>query len=407
MSDGNAENHWRRTLWAMVSVQFIISSAFSIIPPVIPLLLPALGVRTPGAVRAWAGVLIGVTPLAAALMSPWWGRLADQIDRRAIILIACGTAAACTASMSLVTHPWQLLALRFAMGLFGGHVAAGMALVSTAAPAARLGWALGWVAAAQLAGTLLGPVIGGSIADAFASYRAPFVSAGAAALLVGAAIAMVPAQASLAPGLQGAPPARHASALLSKYRELSTLVIVLLLAQCAIMSPQPIISLHVRELVGQRSDLATLAGFAFSIVALSGLLASPLLGTLGDAIGARRVLLMGVIVAAPCTLMQAFAPTYGWFVAERFLGGLFLAGIIPTVNTLIGKSVAPTDRGQTYGLAAGATFFGAFLGPVVGGLMGAQLGLSSVFFLSGGVLLINAIWIAIRLAPVPTPLRDI
>ncbi len=407
MTDGSAESHWRRTLWAMVSVQFIISSAFSIIPPVIPLLLPVLGVRAPAAVRAWAGMVIGVTPLAAALMSPWWGRLADRMDRRLIILIACGAASACTASMSLVTHPWQLLALRFGMGLFGGHVAAGMAMVSTATPAARLGWALGWVAAAQLAGTLLGPLIGGSIADAFASYRAPFVCAGVAALLVGAAIAMVPSQASLAPRITPTAPTGHLPALLRRYRELGTLVMVLLLAQCAIMSPQPIISLHVRELVGERPDLATLAGLAFSIVALSGLLASPLLGTLSDFMGARRVLLIGVVAAALCTLTQPFAPTYGWFVAERFLGGLFLAGIIPTVNTLIGKSVAGADRGQTYGLAAGATFFGAFLGPVVGGLLGAQLGLGSVFFLSGGVLLINAVWIAIRLAPAPVPLRDL
>src|ERR1700722_9525412 len=134
--------HWRRTLWAMTAVQFIISSAFSIIPPVIPLLLPAMGVHAPAAQRLWAGVLLGVTPLAAALMSPWWGTQSDRMDRRLIILISCTAVALCTALMSLATRPAQLLTLRFCMGLFGGHVAAGMALVGAAAPALRLGFAL-------------------------------------------------------------------------------------------------------------------------------------------------------------------------------------------------------------------------------------------------------------------------
>ena len=383
----------------MCAVQFILSGAFTIVPSVIPLLLPTMGVNSPAAVRVWAGAVLGVTPLAAALMSPTWGRLSDRIDRRLIILISCSAAAVCTALMSFAVHPLQLLGLRFGMGFFGGHVAACLAIVCAVAPSARLGYALGWMSTAQLAGSLLGPLIGGAVADAFNSLRAPFFGAGFATLLVITAILWVPRQPRS--DHESEPANLDRSGLLSKYPKLNTLIVVLLLAQCAIMSPQPIVSLFVLQLEGQRADLATLAGFAFSIVAFSGTLGSLVLGRLSDAIGTRRVLLGSVLAAALCILPQGFAPDYRWFVAERFLGGIFLAGIIPTVNALIGKSVTEADRGRTYGVMSSATFFGAFIGPLSGGTLGALLGFRSVFIASAMLLLITAAWIEARLTASP------
>ena len=386
--------HWHRTLCAMVIVQFVIGMAFSIAPPILALVLPSLGVSGAASVRSWAGLLIGITPLAAALTSPLWGRLADRVDRRLILLIACASAAVCTAAMSLAINPWQLLALRFAMGLFGGHIAAGMSIVSSIAPPGRLGSALGWLATGQLGGSLLGPLVGGSVADLFANYRTPFLAAGLAALLVCGAIGVVP-RPDRAAKSHSQPAARLR--LLTRYRALPTFVVVLLLAQCAIMGPQPIVSLHVRELVGTRADLATLAGFAFSVVGLSGLVAAPLIGRLSDAVGAHKLLLAIVTSAALFTAAQAYAPSYAWFVAARFLAGLFLFSIIPMINALVGKAVSEPDRGRAFGLTAGAAFLGAFVGPVSGGMLGAELGLRAVFLASGAVLLATAALIGLRI----------
>ena len=379
----------------MLSVQFTVSCAFSVVPPVLPLILPSLGVSTPGAVRSWAGVLVGVTPLAAALMSPRWGRLADRIDRRLIILIACSTAAACTAAMSLASNPWELLGLRFTMGLFGGHVAAGLSIVGAATPTHRMGWALGWLATGQLAGALLGPLLGGAMADAFSSLRAPFLLAGIAALLVAAAVALVPAPAPSANHSADRTHATHTPLP----REVRALVVVLLLAQCAIMMTQPVISLHVRELVGPRINLATLAGLAFSVVGLGGLLAAPLLGRLSDYVGARRLLLFVVVAAAVFVVPQAYTSTYGGFVAERFVAGLFLCSVIPIVNSLAGRTVQAEMRGRTFGATSGAAFLGAFIGPVAGGLLGARASLDSVFMASAVILSINAVFIGLTVWP--------
>ena len=359
--------------------------------------LPTPGVTQPGAVRGWAGVLVGVTPLAAALMSPQWGRISDRIDRRKVILIACGSASLCSITMSVASNPWELLALRFTMGLFGGHVAAGLSIVSTATPLARMGWALGLLAAAQLAGTLVGPLLGGLIADAFSSYRAPFVLAGVAALLVAGAVAFVPPQAQNSHPMRGGSSGAEAPA--SAGSRVPELVIVLLLVQCAIMMTQPVISLHVRELVGARPNLATLAGLAFSVVALSGLLAAPALGSLSDRVGPRRLLFFMLCAAAIFVLPQAYARSYPWFVGERFLAGLFLCSLIPVANSLVGSMVRAEDRGRAYGSTSAAAFFGAFAGPVSGGLLGAHFGLTSVFVASAVLLLVAMAWVSVTLWP--------
>src|SRR5215475_2458478 len=64
--------HWQHTLWAMVGIQFIMTSAFSMLTPILPLFLPVLGVESAAAINLWAGVLNGVTSFVAAFASPLW-----------------------------------------------------------------------------------------------------------------------------------------------------------------------------------------------------------------------------------------------------------------------------------------------------------------------------------------------
>ena len=361
----------------MLGVQFILAAAFSIVPPVIPLLLPQLGVVQVSAISTWSGVLLGVAPLSAGLMAPIWGRVVDRVDRRKVILVACMAAAVCTLLMSIATSPWQLLILRSSMGFFGGHIVAVLALVTTICPPPRLGWALGWLSTAQLAGMLLGPLLGGAIADALHSYRAPFVAGGCASLIVAGLVLRLPKQPPMDISIALEQPGTVK--ILSRYPHLRTMVLVLLLAQIAITSAQPIVSLYVHALVGPVSNLATLAGFAFSVIGMSGLLAAPWVGRMGDRVGRLRLLVAVLCGAVVLTFAQAFALTYRWFVIERFAAGVFLAGVIPLANSMVAHSVSARDRGRAFGLTGSAIFLGAFLGPFGGGVINANYGPSRVF----------------------------
>ena len=78
--------NWRQTLWAMVAIQFVMTMAFSMLTPIMPLFLPDLGVHSARAIGLWAGILAGVTSLVAAFASPLWGRLADRHGRKPMLL---------------------------------------------------------------------------------------------------------------------------------------------------------------------------------------------------------------------------------------------------------------------------------------------------------------------------------
>ena len=145
--------------------------------------------------------------------------------------------------------------------------------------------------------------------------------------------------------------------------------------------------------MGNAANLATLSGLAFSMTGLADIIASPFLGKRSDILGYRRVLVISLCGAALFSLPQAFATNYWVFVAERFGVGLFIGGILPTANALVGRMVASSDRGLLYELTATATFLGNSLGPVTGGVVAASFGLRWVFLVTAGALLANLAWV--------------
>ena len=174
------------------------------------------------------------------------------------------------------------------------------------------------------------------------------------------------------------------------------LFFVLFMAQFSTRAVQPVVTLYVQQIVGQRPDLATLGGIAFSVTGLAGMVAVPFLGRHSDEIGYRRVLLICLIGATLTSLPQAFANSYWTFAVERFGVGLFIGAIVPTANALIGRMVPRSDRGTVYGMTASATFLGNSFGPLSGGAIAASFGLRWVFLVTSALLLVNLVWVYLR-----------
>ena len=61
---------WRQTLWAMVGIQLLMTGAFSFLSPIVPLMLPGLGVTSVEGVDIWSGVITGSTSFVAAFAAP-------------------------------------------------------------------------------------------------------------------------------------------------------------------------------------------------------------------------------------------------------------------------------------------------------------------------------------------------
>jgi DHA2 family multidrug resistance protein-like MFS transporter len=125
---------------------------------------------------------------------------------------------------------------------------------------------------------------------------------------------------------------------------------------------------------------------AYSLV-LAGLLVT--MGSLGDRIGRRRILLIGAVGFTAVSVLAVFAPTAGWLIAARAAMGLFGASLMPSTMSLL-RDLFPERDQRRIAVAIWAGMFsaGAALGPIAGGFLIENLPWQSVFLLAVPVLLL-------------------
>src|SRR5438093_9437449 len=152
--------------------------------PFLPLFIRQLGVSDVGEIALWTGLCLGITPAVTALLSLWWGRLADRYGRKIMVERSLVSFVVIMAAMAYVTRAWHVLALRVAQGLFAGYGAISVAMAAESAPRNRMPQAIGLVQTAQRLGPGIGPVIGGVLAGVVGLRRAFIVSAGLCACVL-------------------------------------------------------------------------------------------------------------------------------------------------------------------------------------------------------------------------------
>ncbi|HVH82521.1 MAG TPA: MFS transporter [Stellaceae bacterium] len=397
VEEGGFSTYWQSTLWAMVGIQFVMTMAFSMLTPIMPLLLPELGVTSTAGIDIWAGILSGITSFVAAFASPVWGRVADRHGRKLMLMRSSLAIGFFTVLMGLSANVWQFFGARMLMGVFAGFSSSAIALVASQVPESRLGYSLGWLSTGQLVGSLVGPIVGGALADLTGSYRIPFYLT-SATIFAALALVWFGVQEEFTRSQKGKVGGSVLAGLLALIRSppLLALFFVLLMAQFGVRTVQPIVTLYVKEMVGDLPNVATLAGIAFSITGVANVISAPFLGNRSDRIGYRKVLLISLLGSTLTTFPQAFTDNYWLFTIERFAVGLFIGGLLPTANALVGRLVPRSDRGTIYGMTSSAMFMGNSLGPLLGGFLAAGLGLSWVFLMTGAVLALNLVWVYYR-----------
>ncbi|MER6990017.1 MFS transporter [Saccharopolyspora hirsuta] len=114
---------------------------------------------------------------------------------------------------------------------------------------------------------------------------------------------------------------------------------------------------------------------------LAGLLVT--MGTLGDRIGRRRLLLIGATGFGLASALAAFAPTPELLIAARALLGVAGATLMPSTLSLI-RNIFTDPRARTTAIAAWTATFagGAAFGPLLGGLLLEHFWWGSVFLIN-------------------------
>jgi MFS transporter, DHA2 family, multidrug resistance protein len=107
------------------------------------------------------------------------------------------------------------------------------------------------------------------------------------------------------------------------------------------------------------------------------------MGTLGDRIGRRRLLMIGATAFGLVSVLAAFSPTAEWLIVSRALLGIAGATLAPSTLSLIFHMFQdPRQRSIAIGFWIGAFSAGSAIGPVLGGAMLEFFWWGSVFLLA-------------------------
>lgn len=380
---GRSAGSWRTLLASICVAQAVAIIGFDFTLPFVPLYLQHdLGVRGLGQVALWSG-LIGFGPaIPATIFGPLWGRLADRLGYRFMLLRAMISAAIILACMGLAPNPWILFGLRMVQGSLTGTVFAAQALVAAAVPEKETGRAMGLLQMSVFMGATLGPVGGGAVAQLI-SFRAAYVGAGmllAAATAVVFAFAWEPERrANLTESKGGQPSMRS---VLSAPAFAVALALILL-SQLAGTSLYPLIPLFVQDLLGSAQNVAGATGWLMAATAVAGGIGSYAAGRMYRRVGPARLLSVAIAISALLLFPQAFVHTFTAFVLFRCAAALAFGALISAVGTLAATSSPKEAKGAAFGMMGAASSLGFGAGPLIGGSVAALVGIRPVFALAG------------------------
>ncbi|MDT5001027.1 MAG: transporter, family, multidrug resistance protein [Mycobacterium sp.] len=124
-----------------------------------------------------------------------------------------------------------------------------------------------------------------------------------------------------------------------------------------------------------------------------------MMGSLGDRIGRRRMLMIGATGFAVVSAAAAFAPSAGYLVAARAVLGIFGAMLMPSTMSLI-RNIFTNASSRRLAIAIWASCFtaGSALGPIVGGVLLEHFHWGAVFLVAVPILL-PLLVLAPRLVP--------
>ncbi|MGP3234104.1 multidrug efflux MFS transporter [Serratia ureilytica] len=381
---------WKVNLISVWLGCFFTGLAMSQILPFLPLYVEQLGVSDHQSLSLWSGLVFSGTFLVSAVVSPLWGSLADRKGRKLMLLRASLGMAIVIALQGLATNVWQLFALRALMGLTSGYIPNAMALVASQAPRDKSGWALGTLSTGQISGVIAGPLLGGLMADHLGLRVVFFVTSGLMFVSFLVTLFLIKEQritVKKADQLSGKAVFRS----LPYPALIVTLFVCTLMIQLANSSISPILTLFIRELSGNVSNIAFVSGMIAAVPGIAALISAPRLGRLGDRIGTARILIAALLFTTGLFVVMAWVNTPLQLGILRFLLGFADGALMPAVQALLLKYSSDQVTGRIFGYNQSFMYLGNVVGPLLGSGISAMMGFRWVFAVTAVLVLFNAL----------------
>ena len=404
MQPSDAPINWKRNLAVVWLGCFLTGAAFSLVMPFLPLYVEALGVTGHSSLNMWSGLVFSITFLFSAIASPLWGGLADRKGRKIMLLRSALGMSIVMLLMGLAQNIWQFLILRALLGLLGGFIPNANALIATQIPRHKSGWALGTLSTGAVSGALLGPLAGGFLADNYGLRPVFFMTA--VVLFICFVMTLFFIREQFTPVSKKE--MLHVKEVFGslKNRELVlSLFVTTLIIQVATGSIAPILTLYVRDLAGNISNIAFISGMIASVPGVAALICAPRLGKLGDRIGPEKILIVALVVSVLLLIPMSFVQNPLQLGILRFLLGAADGALLPAVQTLLVYNSSNQIAGRIFSYNQSFRDIGNVTGPLIGAAVSANYGFRAVFCVTAAVVLFNAIYTGFSLRRSPEPSR--
>lgn len=346
--------------------------------PFLPLFVQELGVEDPKDAAQWAGVLIGVGPLLAGLLAPFWGGLADRHGYKRIALLALTAIGLAQIVASLARNPMHVMVSRVLSGLFGGVGPLGLAMASGSSRGGGASRAIGKIQAAQILAAGFGPLLGGTLAS-YLGIRAAFWGASISCFFAAVVVASFYSDegpASPAPQTDAAP---LSVALPRAF--LTALVFVVFFVNFASRSFTPILPAQLASFGVAHSSLALSTGILISVYSIAAAVSSFGFGRLAAAIDPVRLLGLSLFLSLLAAVAMAYVSSFAAFLGVALVYGLVSGGGLTLGYSIGSRRFPEASRGASFGRLSGSALIGGAIAPALAALA-ARSALEDVYWMN-------------------------
>ena len=133
------------------------------------------------------------------------------------------------------------------------------------------------------------------------------------------------------------------------------------------------------ESFGAGVEALSLSALAY---ALASTVSAPFMGILADRLGRRPIILLSLATYILAFSGYLLASTAWLFILLRGLAGIFTAGLVPAISSMVGDLASENRRAQWIGIVNGGASVGWIAGPLFGGLLYDRFGYVVPFAIS-------------------------
>ncbi len=388
----NFSEVWERNLFILAFVQFLAMLGMNGCVPFLPLYVRELGVVGESAERFWSGMVFAGPYFLSIIFVPIWGNLADRYGKKLMMIRAILGLAIAMFLMGFARDVYQLFFLRVFQGATSGFIAATLGFTISNTPLERQGYAIGILQSSQSAGGIAGPLIGGIISDIF-GFRVVFFLVAILCIIGGLLISTLVVENNRSTEKNKESVIEVLQFILHNKRY-SIPMLIIILAQIGIFLTFPILPYYLEQLNAPSEFLSSLTGTMVGISGFFNILFAPIWGRWSDRKPIQKLIQIASFALGLTMLLHSIVGYFLLLFPLRIAVGIFVAGLVPTLYSHLGKIVSDEKVGSIMGFASSASLFGsliAFLGSAI---------ISSNFdlhwgFIASGVILISIYFLRI------------